>query len=980
MVDFKVHKIFGLPPGADFPRALVDGVCAHFKKAPPHHMAQAHIILNTERMLRRVKKLFLDKSNILHPKLHLLTNLAEFSDIQDFQKPVSPLIARFELIELIDRLITAEPDLAARASLFSLSDSLANLIDEMQGEGVVPKTITALDVTDQSGHWERAKNFLLIAHEYLKSRELNPDKERMQRLTVERICDLWHDKPLSQLVILAGSTGSRGTTLKLMKSVVQLPQGALLLPGFDFDLSENAWRRFENPLKIEDHQQARFANILQDTNTDPKSVQLWNAQTAPCPERNALVSLALRPAPVTDTWFAEGPALASLESATKSVTLLEADSPRHEALAIAIRLREAVQEGKIAALISPNRQLTRQVTSALERWDIVPDDSAGVPLHLTAPGRFLRHVSTLLVKDLTTPQLLAIMKHPLTHSSGGRNIHLLLTRELELFLRKKRLPFPLEQTLTKWAQDQNQPEAVAWVIWLVQSFLDKRVLGSESFPSLFDKHCELASEIAAGHDPDPEAPTGLLWVAKAGKEAAKVFENIAAAADHGGTIAARDYVDIVGSILSDSVERDPVKPHPQVLIWGTLEARVQGADLVILGGLNEGSWPKSPNPDPWLNRSMRQSAGLLLPERQIGLSAHDFQQAIAVGTVWLTRAKRDDDSETVPSRWLNRVINLLSGLHDNKGPERLLEMRQRGEKYLKIVQNMEETTASEAAKRSSPRPPVTDRPLRLSVTEIKTLICDPYAIYAKHILGLRPLENLEMGPDPRLRGEITHKAFEKFVKIWDDIAPQDRKGKLIQIFLDELSQNAPWAVTRLFWRSRVEALVDWFLQMEELRQANFAEGFFEETGKIFLAEQNLTLISRADRLHRHMDGTLGLYDYKTGSVPTKKQQQIFDKQLYLMAAIAENGGFEKLGAASVSKAAFIGLGTSPKEETAPFDEEPLGEAWDKFKALISSYRNQDQGYTPRRALFSVSDRSDYDQLSRFGEWEIADNAVPEDLT
>lgn len=978
-MDFKTHKIFGLPPGADFPWALVDGVCAHFKDVPPHHMAQAHIILNTERMLRRVKKLFSVKPNILHPKLHLLTNLAAFSDIQDFQKPISPLIARFELIELIDRLITAEPDLAARSSLFSLSDSLASLIDEMQGEGVAPETIAALDVTDQSGHWERAKNFFSIAHEYLKARELTPDKERLQRLTVERICDLWQLKPLSQLVILAGSTGSRGTTLKLMKSVIKLPQGALLLPGFDFDLPENAWWRFENPLTSEDHPQARFAKILQDTKTDPKSVQLWNAQTAPCPERNALVSLALRPAPVTDTWLAEGPALLSLEKATQSVTLLEAASSRYEALAISIRLREAVQEGKTAALISPDRQLTRQVTSALERWEIIPDDSAGVPLHLTAPGRFLRHTSALMVKELTTPQLLAILKHPLTHSSDRRNTHLLLTRELELYLRNKRLPFPSEETLKNWSKDQKQPEAVAWVIWLVKSFLNKQAIGSQSFRSLFNKHSELVSEIAAGHDPDPKTPTGLLWVEKAGKEAAEVFENIAAAADHGGTIAARDYVDIVSSILSEIDERDPVKPHPQVLIWGTLEARVQGADLVILGGLNEGSWPKSSNPDPWLNRSMRQSAGLLLPERQVGLSAHDFQQAIAVGTVWLTRAKRDDDAPTVPSRWLNRIVNLLSGLGNNKGPERLLEMRRRGEKYLKIVQIMEETTASEGAKRPSPRPPVLVRPIRLSVTEIKTLIRDPYAIYAKHILGLRRLENLQTRPDPRLRGEITHNAFEKFMKIWEDIAPQDRKVKLIEIFLDELLQNAPWAVTRIFWRSRVEALVDWFLKTEELRQAHFSGGFFEETGKIFLTEQNLTLVSRADRLHRHRDGTLAIYDYKTGTVPTKKQQQIFDKQLYLMAAIAENGGFEKLGAASVSKAAFIGLGTSPKEETAPFDEEPLAKVWDKFKALISSYQNQDQGYTPRRALFSVSDISDYDQLSRFGEWEIADDSVAEDL-
>ena len=64
--------------------------------------------------------------------------------------------------------------------------------------------------------------------------------------------------------------------------------------------------------------------------------------------------------------------------------------------------------------------------------------------------------------------------------------------------------------------------------------------------------------------------------------------------------------------------RRPDTPHAQILIWGTLEARVQGADLLILAGLNEGSWPEAPKPDPWLNRALRHRAGLLLPERRIG--------------------------------------------------------------------------------------------------------------------------------------------------------------------------------------------------------------------------------------------------------------------------------------------------------------------------------------------------------------------------
>ena len=132
----------------------------------------------------------------------------------------------------------------------------------------------------------------------------------------------------------------------------------------------------------------------------PDQVEHWPIGDAAPDPRTALVSLALRPAPVTDCWLAEGPKLANLAQATESMTLLEAPNTRHEALAIALRLRQAAEEGQTAALITPDRQLTRQVTAALDRWGILPDDSAGIPLPLTPPGRFLRHVCGLLAGAL----------------------------------------------------------------------------------------------------------------------------------------------------------------------------------------------------------------------------------------------------------------------------------------------------------------------------------------------------------------------------------------------------------------------------------------------------------------------------------------------------------------------------------------------------------------------------------------------------
>ena len=178
----------------------------------------------------------------------------------------------------------------------------------------------------------------------------------------------------------------------------------------------------------------------------------------------------------------------------------------------------------------------------------------------------------------------------------------------------------------------------------------------------------LAETIACGSRTDG---SGTLWDKNAGIKAKSVFETLKSEAGFGGEMSASDFADLLGALLAQEEVRDRDAPHGGIMIWGTLEARVQGADLVILGGLNEGSWPEPPSPDPWLNRQMRQQAGLLLPERRIGLSAHDFQQAVAAPEVWITRSVRSDEADTVPSRWINRLTNLLDGLPDQQGPQAL---------------------------------------------------------------------------------------------------------------------------------------------------------------------------------------------------------------------------------------------------------------------------------------------------------------------
>ena len=973
-------RVFGLPAGVDFPQALVDGLLARFDGQPPEALARVELLVNTERMARRLRRIFEDGPARLLPRIRLITDLETLAPSIIIPEGVPALRRRLELIGLISALLQRSPDLASRASLYDLADSLAALIDEMQGEGVTPEDIAALDVTDQSGHWERAKVFLGIVQDYLSLTGAAPDKEARQRARVTAIAALWAEHPPQHPVIIAGSTGSRGTTMILMQAVAKLPQGALVLPGFDFDLPPEVWAALDDPLISEDHPQFRFYRLMQGLGSSANAVRNWHGATVPpAPARNRLVSLSLRPAPVTDAWRIEGPRLDDLEDATKDMTLLLAETPRAEALAIALRLRQAAEDGQTAALITPDRMLGRRVTAALGRWDILPDDSAGTPLHLSPPGRFLRHVAALMSRRLDAEALLTLLKHPLTHSAQERNRHNLNTQRSELAIRRNGLPYPEAASFAEVCRNATKDDSLQeWAAWVGDAMTGHMDYDTHPLTHWVQTHLRLAEAIAAGPSGNPDHE---LWQQKSGVEARRVMQSLEDEADHGTDLSAADYGDLVGALLSGGEVRDRDAPHPDIMIWGTLEARVQGADLVILGGLNDGTWPEAPPPDPWLNRKMRNDAGLLLPERRVGLAAHDYQQAVCAREVWITRAIRSDDAETVPSRWVNRLGNLMGGLPKQGGVAAWNAMIERGNYWLGQARALEAVARVPSAPRPSPRPPLAARPRSLSVTEIKTLIRDPYAIYARHSLRLRALYPLVQSPDAPLRGIVVHAVLEDFVKLVQADATKLNRAHLLAIAEGTLAELVPWPAARTIWLARLARIADWFIETEHARLATATPVAFEDDarGVLELPELGFTIRGIADRIDRNAAGEVQIYDYKTGNPPTDKQQKHFDKQLLIEAAMVEEGAFKKIGAAPVSRATFIGLGNPPVERNAPLEEEPPAVVIENLRKLLAAYLDPTQGFTARRMMEKVMFTGEFDHLARYGEWDASDPAQPEDL-
>ena len=164
-----------------------------------------------------------------------------------------------------------------------------------------------------------------------------------------------------------------------------------------------------------------------------------------------------------------------------------------------------------------------------------------------------------------------------------------------------------------------------------------------------------------------------------------------------------------------------------------------------------------------------------------------------------------------------------------------------------------------------------------------------------------------------------HEVMELFIKHVLETPDSLNKDTLLAVSREVLQRTAPWPAARAIWLARIERIADWFIETEKQRQSEAHPVAFENAarGRLTLADLGFVLTCIADRIDRTDGGEILIYDYKTGAPPSKKEQTLFDKQLLIEAAMVEEGAFSEIGAAAVRKAAYIGLGSSPKEQSAP---------------------------------------------------------------
>jgi ATP-dependent helicase/nuclease subunit B len=1038
-------RVLSVPSSVPFLRAvvaaLIDGhlVEGFEARSHPERLTEATLYLPTRRSVRLVRDVFLEELGtqaVLLPRIVALGDIDEdelaFAGEDESYGGMTALELPAKLGELERRLtlaklvaawakssVTAPLVVGGPASTLALAGDLARLMDDMVTRGVAWEALDGLVPDGLDEYWQYSLDFLRIASRIWPAHlaeigRIEPAARRDHLIDAEaRRLAVHRAGP----VIAAGSTGSMPATAKFLDVIARLSQGAVILPGLDTDLDEASWQGIgggrndqgqftEHPAAS--HPQYAMHSLLERFGISRSDVEILGT---PAPfGREVLLSEAMRPSNATAEWhdrLGQPEIAAHIASGMTNLAVIEAPNPEMEALAIAIAMREAAHLRKSAALVTPDRALARRVMAALARWNLDFDNSGGDALIETPAGIFARLVAQAATRALEPPALLALLKHPLCRLGAAAGHHRAAIETLELTLLRGTRPQPgskglaldlarFRDELAKYRRKEasllhgseqrahlRDPELAstqALIAALQSAFAPMESLQATrlyDFAEVAARHREVLIALSEDTDGIPAA-----FEAQDGIALASAFDDLLAGERQNGlSVALPDYAEVFQTAFADRAVRRPERPGATLHIYGPLESRLMRTDRVIASGLIEGVWPPAPRTDPWLSRPMRHELGLDLPERRIGLSAHDFAQLLGAEDVILSHAAKSGGAPAVASRFLHRLEAVA-------GEARWDAARQAGRQYVDFALALDAPDEVKPVQQPAPTPPRATRPLKLSVTAIEDWLRDPYTIYAKHILRLEALDPVDMPLSAADRGSAIHNAIGEFTKSFARDLPADPIETLRKIGLTHFAPLMERPEARALWWPRFQRIIRWFSEWEAARRSGIVSVEAEIKGGIPIrldSERTFHLSARADRIERRADGSFIVLDYKTGTPPTGKQVRMgLSPQLTLEAAILRQGGFEGIAAgSSVGELAYVKVsGNNPpgehralelkiKSETPQLPDEAADYALAQLAALIRRFENEAEPYRSLNLPMWTNRYGAYDNLARIKEWSAA---------
>ncbi len=950
------RKLFNVPLSCDFVNVLAHSFLQKYAQNLTD-LADVLFILPSQRAIKELQTAFFERmgnKTIFLPQMVAIGNIEQedvFADVFDNEvliKSLCPTINKtqrlFSFVKLIQKMMAQQPD--ERVSLkqaFFLANSLAKLTDTVNNEELSFDCLQNLVPEEYAEHWQKTLDFLKIITQFwpqiLREKGLQ-DATFNQVLMLKTQAEIWKKQNTKKKIVVAGTTATFPAMKSFVKTVLELENGEVYLYGLDKHLSPEDWDKIDIT-----HPQFELKELLfflQEDREGVADVCLPKNST-----REDFLSEVMRPAATTQKWR-------SVQKNTdlfSGIDMVVCKEPQEEASVISLILREALQHNKTARLVTTDRGLSRRVVGELKRWNIEVDDSAGYPLLTTPVGTFLRLIYNYVLSGFSKIETLALLKHPFCALEQDYADIRLLTRKMEIELYRKNKEDSqlqhLEQTLKVFAEP-------------LRCLLQEK---ATNLSDLLNAHIVVAEKIASTSDKDGAS---VLWKGSDGEACAKMFADILENADALGEIETEEYIGLIEAMMSFVMIRNKYQTSEQIKILGPIEARLTQADITIVGGLNEGCFPLTPETDPWMSRGMKKDFGLPLQEKSIGILAHDFCAMTASGKVYLTRSERVDGAPASCSRWIMRMQTVIEALGGN-----VEEWQKQAQRYKDWAQKLFEPDKIYTIAPPSPRPPVKSRPRELSATNVEKLVRDPYQIFASKILGLKKLEDVQKDPSQADYGSIIHKILQKFNEKYPKKLPENAKHELLDLGKEMFAHNLLSAEKMAFWWPMFEQTVDWYLETEQEYREKICKTFAEQEGEYLFntSYAPFKLTAKADRIDWTVENELNIIDYKTGKLPSKADvKNGWSPQLVVEAIIAKNNGFKNLPQnVAIGQLAYWKPKTKPTILDGGVDafvqERELA-----IKKMIEEYDEQSKPYECRPVPKKAPSYSDYEHLARVDEW------------
>ncbi|WP_211472434.1 PD-(D/E)XK nuclease family protein [Collimonas humicola] len=746
------------------------------------------------------------------------------------------------------------------------------------------------------------------------------------------------------------------------------------------DETQLVWSIWKSQLDADDAIAARFSQMLQLAESASQPM-VWISSVAPEPlEQAFLDAYARRQQVLTITLDWRAPALLPVyalawpemveaaagpaEHATHDyalsteLALCAAQSVEDEAVQGAQMVIDWLQAGKSnLAIVAQDRVVARRIRALLERAQIHVADETGWKLSTTRAASAISAWFDVIAARGETTALLDLLKSPFVLKAAPTDLLHGEQDEQDSIANKSALVMKIELLLRR-ANVLGEWRAVTGALSAAPAE-QKAVALLAQQAGLFSGRKNLRDWIATTTAAlDTLGISAALNADSAGQQILQLLQNIAPPGndpgqDYAALFSFPEWRALVNLQLDDTSFISAINDR-RVVMLPLNGARLRSFDAVLMVGADADHLPSQPQETLFFANTVRRELGLATRESRQRQQLRDVVELLAMNPQVVLSWQAHKDGEPNPvSPWIQRLQLALARVAAPALPELRAAI---------AVQSLQ------PAPSRMPAPAAAQlTPGRLTASAYNSFIACPYQFFARRMLGLASLDELSDLPEKRDYGGWLHEILETYHEAQrDQPLPLPQREALLaaiskKLFDAVISKNAAALGYYARWQKVIAPYVAWANEHEAAGwRFVFGEQAYEKL--LPLADRDLTLHGRIDRIDENDAGERAVLDYKTNNLLAlnKKLKDHEDHQLAFYGLLSDR---------PVSSAHYVALETTKDkvgDVSAPDYEQAQGALAAQIKINVEAIAGGVG--LPANGVASVCQYCDVRGLCRKGAW------------